>query len=179
MNVFSVPPNYVASLQENLTDDVLRSPNAECRMPQIDLSGWRSRSPSAVSYADPAAVITWAASRLEHGRFGVRSSFRFRDGGRSTKHDRTCRIEDVSAAPARHKGACATSSVRSCPGGLWSAAQSWELVRTVELFPVMRARSLCQGGSQLRAVAPSGKVNWREMMTSPRWFTVSLQWPWM
>lgn len=26
MNAFSVPPNYVASLQENLTDDVLRSP---------------------------------------------------------------------------------------------------------------------------------------------------------
>jgi hypothetical protein len=24
-----VPPNYVASLQENLTDDVLRSPNAD------------------------------------------------------------------------------------------------------------------------------------------------------
>jgi hypothetical protein len=29
MNAFSVPPNYVASLQENLTDDVLRSPNAD------------------------------------------------------------------------------------------------------------------------------------------------------
>jgi hypothetical protein len=26
MNEFSVPPNYVASLQESLTDDVLRSP---------------------------------------------------------------------------------------------------------------------------------------------------------
>lgn len=29
MKEFSVPPNYVASLQENLTDDVLRTPNAD------------------------------------------------------------------------------------------------------------------------------------------------------
>jgi len=35
MNVFSVPPNYVASLQENLTDDVLRSPNAANRLIRV------------------------------------------------------------------------------------------------------------------------------------------------
>jgi len=45
MNAFSVPPNYVASLQENLTDDVLRTPNAD-PLPLI-----ADRTPELKTYA--------------------------------------------------------------------------------------------------------------------------------